>query len=210
MHAFVSQNIRKTRVIALGAHSNGMTLVELLITLIVMAILAALAAPTYTEFVIKRKTTGAVENIASLIVDAKMESIKRNRPITVGFLNNFDGDKWCFGFQVGNTTCDCGEDDDTTAAYCDVTETDGSVKSTRLFSADFSDVTIGNFVAFSGATNFTFDPVLGLLTDTSDSGSLDVTSENNKYAVTIAINGAGRVTQCTTSTKKLVGYNTCS
>jgi len=210
MHADLLQKFRHARTDALKNNVNGVTLIEMLITLIILAVILALAAPSYFEFIVKRKTTGAVENIAALIVNAKMEAIKRNRNVTVGFLNNFDGDNWCFGYQVGNTTCDCGEDDDTDAAYCDVTETDGSVKSTRLYSGDFGDVTIGNFVTFSGATNFTFDPVNGLLTDTSDSGSLDVTSENDKYQVTIAINGAGRVTQCTTSTKKLVGYDTCS
>jgi prepilin-type N-terminal cleavage/methylation domain-containing protein len=210
MHVFYSGKPGDARSSVLPAINRGMTLVELLLTMIIMAILMAMAMPSYFEFIEKRKTTGAVENISSLIVNAKMEAIKRNQPVTVSFLNNFDGDNWCFGFQVGTTTCDCGEDDASAAAYCDVTETDGSVRSSRLYSGDFGGATIGNFDTFSGATNFTFDPILGLLTDTADSGSLEVTSENGKYQVTIAINGAGRVTQCTDSSKKLVGYDTCS
>ncbi len=136
-----------------------------------------------------------------------MEAIKRNRNVTVGFLNDFDGDEWCFVYQLGDDTCDCDEADPTKGTYCDVP--DGSGVGSRLHSSDFGELTISNFTTFSGGTEFIYDPVLGLLTDTSDSGSLDIVSENGKYQVTISINGAGRVTQCTESTKKLVGYDTC-
>ena len=103
---------------------SGMTMIELMLGIMIIAILLRLAVPTYIEFLAKRRTAGAVETLTSYIEDAKMEAIKRNRPVTVRFRNTYDGNKWCFGKVVGTTACDCVITDPSDSAYCDIVGAD--------------------------------------------------------------------------------------
>lgn len=57
---------------------NGFTLVELLIGLSLMAILMALAAPSFSGMLVNWKVRGMAENVSAALQLARAEAIKRN------------------------------------------------------------------------------------------------------------------------------------
>ncbi|MBN2843669.1 MAG: GspH/FimT family pseudopilin [Sedimentisphaerales bacterium] len=83
----------------------GFTLVELMVTLAVFAILAALAAPSFNGILEKRRLVGAAEGLFADLQFAKAEAIKRNRTIR---LQVTTGNTWCYGLDDdAGTACDC-------------------------------------------------------------------------------------------------------
>ena len=63
--------------------SNGITLIELLVAMAVLAVVAALGAPAMQGFVRTSQLRGATNEVAYLLAYARSEAIKRGHPVTV-------------------------------------------------------------------------------------------------------------------------------
>lgn len=63
----------------------GFTLVELLVTLAIMAILAMVAAPGVSQYLANQRVKGVAEELVSDLQFARMESVQKNAPVTVTF-----------------------------------------------------------------------------------------------------------------------------
>ena len=72
-------------------HQKGFTLLELMITIAVLAIAAAFAVPSMTRAVEKRNTISAAEAIYNQIQLARSESIARSQPV---YMNVVAGTGW--------------------------------------------------------------------------------------------------------------------
>lgn len=92
--------------VALPAHRvGGFTAIELLVTVSIVAILAALAAPSFTPLVESWKVRQATEQLNSSLYFARSEAIKRGGQIAIQKLpNNTNG---CTS-ATGNNDWDCG------------------------------------------------------------------------------------------------------
>ncbi len=75
---------------------SGFTLVELLITIAIVAILASLATPSYREFVAGQRIKTASFDIMSALTLARSEAIKRAAQVTV----TPTGGAWTNGWSV--------------------------------------------------------------------------------------------------------------
>lgn len=76
--------------------ARGVTLIELLVTLVVMAILAGFALPGYSDFM-RRNTVGAEASaLASALGVARANALSRNTWVTVAPINN----NWQNGWVV--------------------------------------------------------------------------------------------------------------
>jgi len=64
---------------------RGLTLVELLVTLTVLAILAAIGIPSFVKSIERSRLVGAADNLIANIRHAQAEATKRNIPIQVAF-----------------------------------------------------------------------------------------------------------------------------
>lgn len=99
-----------------GCRAAGVTLVELMVTLGIVAILLAIAIPSMREFVARKRLEGIAQELVTDLRLVKAHQIQ-NRPNTgtaIGFSSN--SDKACYILFVrGNNVenCDCGQSAET-------------------------------------------------------------------------------------------------
>ena len=62
---------------------SGFTLIELMVTIAVLAILVAIALPNYRAFVLNSRMTAQANNFLASLNLARSEAVKRNAPISV-------------------------------------------------------------------------------------------------------------------------------
>ena len=196
----------------------GFTLVELMVTIAMVAILLALAAPAFTEFQERAAVRGATEQFVGLMAQARFEAAKRNRPVSITLAQ--DGDLWCAGAIEGNATvCDCFTKDRTNTAFCALGQS--PMLDTASSATGQEQVRIGGkgtrllespAARFGGDATFTFDPKLGLLMNAADSGSITIRSptDAHDYRLQLTVSPAGRTWGCVPAgSKPLPGYRDC-
>lgn len=76
--------------------SHGFTLIELMTTVVVLAILTAVAAPYFRSFVIGQRLKTTSFDIISMLTITRSEAIKRNAQVTAMPINN----DWAQGWTV--------------------------------------------------------------------------------------------------------------
>lgn len=183
---------------------RGSTLVELLVTIVIAAILLALAVPSFADFRQRSIVRGAAGNLVAAVTQAKSESARRNNFITVSVQGS--GASWCIGVQTGNvatgaTECDCTAS--ATATTCDVTQVPASENiGARLQSA----------ANFNGVNYFVIDPRLGMLADTASAGTLTVLSSTTSpnYGLQFSLSATAQTKLCVpSSSKPITDYPNC-
>ena len=75
---------------------SGFTLIELMVTVAVLAILTAIALPNYQAFVLNSRMTAQANDFLASLQLARSEAVKRNAPIS---MNAIGGD-WANGWQI--------------------------------------------------------------------------------------------------------------
>lgn len=178
---------------------SGVTLHELMVGLSVTAILLSIAAPSYSEFVSKRRVAGATNLIAMYLEDVKMQSIKRNAFIAVSYKVSEDGSQWCLGATLGkDTSCDCAA----VPSECLIDSTASTISQSTYEEFDRIKTT------FTEGT-MTFDPVRGILTDPANALNMQIKHTTEDFRVNVSVNATGTVRKCTPAAHELVGYPTC-
>lgn len=176
---------------------SGVTLVELMVTIAVLAILLALAGPSFADFAERSALRGAADGLTAAIGAAKEESIKRDRLVRVDFMPM--GDAVCVGATAVATNVDAGCDCSTgTCAVSQYPESERDMRRVGLVGAP----------NFGGATGFVFDPRTGMLDQLANAGSLTL-STSRGYEVTVRVNAMGRVSLCTPGDKGIAGVGAC-
>ena len=99
---------------------RGFSLVEVMMSIVLLALSVALAMPSFRDMVEKRQVTNGAEQIAALINSAQGVAVKTNQVVTVSYHRDADDD-WCVGATLGATACDCEQTTTTAADYCQIT-----------------------------------------------------------------------------------------
>lgn len=173
--------------------SSGFSAVEMVVTMAVLAILLAVAVPSFQDTLEKRRLIGAVEQLYSDMQFARMEAIRLGRNVSVVFKKSTT--PWCYGITDDNipSNCDCNAN----AASCTV----GGMQ--RVVSgAEFKNVTLDDTY---GASGVTFDFVRGTAEDDHASFQAD------GREVQVRTTSVGRIKICSkeSADARYLDYGTC-
>jgi prepilin-type N-terminal cleavage/methylation domain-containing protein len=173
----------------LGKYQKGFTLLELLITITVLAIIMAFGVPNLTGFFEKQRVTGAAQSFMSDVQYARAESIKQNTDVVI----QLDATQWCYALDDTPVASPCLCAGASSAANCTINGNTYVVTSDR-----FPDVSMTENV-----TTLTFDPARGTMTP---AGSVAFSS--GPYSVRVIMSTIGRARICATAGSSW-GYDEC-
>lgn len=181
--------------------SAGFTLVEMMTTIAVAAVLVAMAVPSFSGIAERNRLRNAAEKLRSDVKLARSESLRRNRPVVMTFANASGGATWCYGFRL-ESACDCVAGTGATAC-----ELDAGV-STVVSEATYRGITLPTLPYASAVPNagsLTFNPARPAL----DNGSAAFFSPSGKEA-RVMIANQGRVRLCSpTGSANLFYFDPC-
>jgi type IV fimbrial biogenesis protein FimT len=168
--------------------SGGFTLVELIITVVVLAVFASLAAPSFAQFIDNRRLAGAAESVKTGLNLARGEAMKRSA--NVSMVVTLDGANWTVGVEAEDDACS----DETEACLM-------LVEGTR-----FPGVTIDPGTLVDGAAVEDFEPVRGL----AGGRVYELTSARNRI-LEVRLNALGHARVCMPAgqTGSTMGYGIC-
>ena len=184
------------------SHNRGFTMVEVLMSVVLLAIGMSLALPSYRDMVEKRKVTNGAEQIASFINTAQGVAMKTNRVVSVSY-SHTDQDEWCLGAVSGTTACDCTQINAAANDYCQIAS-----QPFILSNAQTNDLELMHDMAGDGA--YAFDPVRGLFMDLNDGLTVELRSPSEDFRLNLIVNSTGRVILCSEDSSHAVpGYSIC-
>ena len=181
---------------------RGFSLVEIMMSLVLVAIGLALALPSYRDMVEKRQVTNGAEQLASFINTAQGVAMKTNQVVTISY-DHSDHDDWCVGAVSGETACDCTVTDTSATDYCQI-----ATQPFILNNGHAGDRELMHDIKGDGA--YAFDPIRGLFLDLDDSLTLELHSDSRDFRLNLVVNSTGRVILCSgDSTRSIPGYQAC-
>ena len=185
------------------SRNQGFTLVEVLMTVVLLGIGMALAIPSYRDMVEKRQVTNGAEQLASFINTAQGVSMKTNQPVTISYSRS-DDDDWCVGAINGTAACDCTVTNTEAANYCQIAS-----QPFILNNSHAGDLELMH--AMNGDGSYAFDPIRGLFMDQDDSLEVEIRSPSEDFRLNLQVNSTGRVILCSDDADHRVpGYPTCA
>lgn len=174
----------------------GFTLVELLITILVLAVLVSLAVPAFQTSIEKRRLVEAAEAVFSQVQFARSESLKQSRDLLVDATTN-GSTTWCVGISQNTAGCTC-----STTASCVITQGGTSNVEKTLASSAFSNIRM---------TNTSFEIVFSRLRGTlAGVGNTVVLKSPSNLELRVVVSALGRIRMCSPAGAGNVGgYPTC-
>jgi len=194
--------------IPLFCRDRGFTLVEVLMSVVLMGIGVALALPSYRDMVEKRQVTNGAEQVASFINSAQGVAMKTNRFVKVSW-DHVDDGEWCIGATVvgnlGDDPCDCtGADESATACAIDGQEF-------VLNQSSANDRDLMHDIGSEDTGSYTFDPVRGFSPDLAETLTFAMRSPSGDFRLNLVVNRVGRVLLCSDDASHAVpGYAVCN
>ncbi len=185
---------------------RGVTLIELMVTLAILAIILMMAIPSFNEFRQRSALRGASDQFISFWANSRMEALKNNSLVKVSMSTS--GNNFCLGaatttIPADNIKCDC-----FTANDCDV----GSFPADQ---AEWKRIRyIGDYVQTPTAGSqivVIIDPKRGGLSNTAMAGYWQIASPTGgvDYKLNINIDRSGRAVVCepASSTSKMPQFS---
>jgi type IV fimbrial biogenesis protein FimT len=186
--------------------SQGFTLIELMVVIAVLAIMIALATPSFADFFERYRLRGAADKVVTLLASARAESVMRNRDVSVDFKGS--GGNWCVGANATPNPATAG-DPVGVAASCDCSVANSCKlsddRTLAVSASDLNGVTIGALPA-----TMIFSSKSGGLLPLGTTESTTMVSPNSKYTLQLEISALGRAMLCVPAGKPaMAGFESC-
>jgi type IV fimbrial biogenesis protein FimT len=186
----------------------GFSLIELMVTLVVIVILMLVAIPSFVAFNQRQAVRGAADEVLSAWNDARFDAAKRNVNVKFGYRTS--GTAFCVGSA---TTTD---PNDTTPCDCMSASPGSDVCDVSRFPADqseWSGVTLNSGTDLGGANHVVVLDLKQLrLVNSAGAGaiSLDDPAGSKTYRINVRIDKFGRGVICqsnATGLDQVTGFN---
>jgi type IV fimbrial biogenesis protein FimT len=175
----------------------GFTLIELMVTLAVLAILLVAAVPSFTDFFDRYRLRGAVDDVVSVISDARAASVKADRDVNIAFGGTTSA--WCVG---ANGAADpSGGNPVPPVAACNCTNSSACLVDGERIAVDTGKH--ANVAINSVATSFNYNSKLGVI-EPLGSATATFTSPTGKYDMRLDVNALGQASVCVPSGKPAI------
>lgn len=169
---------------------RGFSLIELLVSVGVLAILLAVAIPSFIEYRQRTSLRGALDQVETFWANARFEAVKRNSLLKVNVVSS--GGQFCLG---ATTTTDPA---DTTACDC-LTANACNVAAYPTAQAEWSGVRLSTVTLGVNTGVVVIDPKRGGLSQSGDAGSiafLGSTATSRDYRLSAVVDRNGRLVVC--------------
>lgn len=188
---------------------QGVTLIELMVTLAVLAILLVLAAPSFTDFFERYRLRSATDDTLAVLARARQGAVAADRDVTVRFVAGSD---WCAGARQrpepapgewisgAAGECEC----ETAPAACTV-----GGQPMVVDGAERRGVTIASIQN----PQFTYDSKGGTLVPAQLAvvPSVEFASSTGRYGLRVDVNPLGQARACVPAGKRpIAGYPPCA
>ena len=181
---------------------RGFTLVELMMSIVLIGIGTTLALPSYRDMIDKRQLTNNAERLASFVSSVQTVSSRTNQVVTVSY-SRTDHKNWCIGAVIDDTACDCTETVTTASDFCAIDS-----QKFVMDNGDTSDQELLHSITGDGA--YSFDPIRGLFLDLDDSLTMELHSDNRHFKLNLVVSNTGRVILCSDDSDHAIpGYDVC-
>lgn len=186
-----------------SSRNAGFTLIELMISLLLLAVAAALSLPSYRDMIEKRQLTHGAEQIMAFVNSAQLEATRQNDFVTISWSRTADNN-WCFGTTLGEDACDCTETVPTESDFCAINAVPSVISNLNVGSRDL-------LKSISGDLAYTFDPIRGIFDDFGANLQVEMSSDSQSYALNLVVNRAGNAFICSKDeAHKVPGYGICA
>jgi type IV fimbrial biogenesis protein FimT len=188
-----------------ASRPGGFTLIELMVTVVVAAVLLTLAVPSFTAWLDRNRLKSAAEQLQADLQYAREEAIKRDTDVRVVFST---AAPWCYGLDDDpSTACDC------SSAPANCTIGSGSAADPRVVKvvdgAQFKGIGMVS-AGFAGGVSYTvFNPRRGTAEESAGAarnGTVQFRSVRGN-TVSVVVARLGRVRICSDN---LYEYPPCS
>jgi Tfp pilus assembly protein FimT len=168
---------------------RGFTVIELTVIMSVVVMILAMAVPSFTEYLDRRRLESATETIYTQLKHAHAQSLRKRVTVYASFN---PGATWCLGLS-DSRSCNC-----TISNDCQLDSVENVIQGT---SQKIDSLAVSGMSLAGGIGTLQIDGVRGTLTN---AGSLTL-SRNNKTVV-LTMNVAGLINRCSTS---ISSYPSC-
>lgn len=186
----------------LQGRTAGFTLIELMVTVAVLAILAAAAAPSYRDMIDRYRLRKATDDVLSVISNSRQAAVKLDRNVNVAFGANAQG--WCMGANAAAAPTGGNAVQGATACACEAVTPTCSVDGEVLMiePGKHRGVTLGGTT-----TALVYDGNMGLLSSLT-SQSITLTSPLQVHRLRVTIRPLGQASVCA-ETPAIPGFSAC-
>ena len=181
---------------------QGFTLIEAMIVVSIIAVLLAVAVPSFSDFFDKNRLKRAAEEVYGLVAKAKAETVIRDTDLSV----SVDSGTWCAGYAVA-ANCNCALANPDTVGACAV-----PVAGVNVLQA--IDGTSFTGVVIAADFDTTFNSVRG----TANNGTISLAAGDGAWvggvwdgdwALNVIVSTRGRIRICAPNANRTMGYSGC-